>query len=449
LREALGADNLFFDKQIRIGDDDVSLNGRLESDGWHVTARSQSQNMNLKFRLTRSLTQEQAVEQAVGYVTSKAGPQFPAITDEQIRICERLACTDRNAAFVFYLQARLPEDIADRFLEMGAAGNDMGIHALAAVKASQSLECAPFKLRLGEVLVLGKKGRANPTSRSKHPRPSRAWTGHPPLTGQNHFLHRFHFDLGLTIDTSPVSEGTHPMGKLQDKVAVITGGTSGMALATAKLFVEEGAYVFITGRRQQKLDEAVKAIGKNVTGVQGDASNLSDLDRLEPALERRVLFDVLPVLVERRGADAAQLAARQRRFEQVGRVPGTCRSTRTLGVSVLAPRSSGAPPGGIAISVLTGKSATASRRPVSAPSAACRAKRLYCPLCCSRRPTKKFAATSAPMTTRAKMASASAMPRSSLLRRPVMATLRCAESPARSDRPRAAALRRPTSLPQR
>src|SRR5258707_2941688 len=70
------------------------------------------------------------------------------------------------------------------------------------------------------------------------------------------------------------------MGKLKGKVAVITAATSGMALATAKLFVEEGAYVFITGRRKDKLDEAVKAIGRNVTGVQGDAANLADLDRL-------------------------------------------------------------------------------------------------------------------------------------------------------------------------
>jgi NAD(P)-dependent dehydrogenase (short-subunit alcohol dehydrogenase family) len=70
------------------------------------------------------------------------------------------------------------------------------------------------------------------------------------------------------------------MGKLEGKIAVITGATSGMALATAKLFVAEGAYVFITGRRQEQLDKAVKEIGRNVTGVQGDAGSLADLDRL-------------------------------------------------------------------------------------------------------------------------------------------------------------------------
>ena len=66
------------------------------------------------------------------------------------------------------------------------------------------------------------------------------------------------------------------MGKLAGKVAVITGGSSGMALETAKLFVAEGAYVFITGRRQEVLDEAVKAIGRNVTGVRADSANLAD-----------------------------------------------------------------------------------------------------------------------------------------------------------------------------
>ena len=76
------------------------------------------------------------------------------------------------------------------------------------------------------------------------------------------------------------------MGKLGGKVAVITGGTSGMALASARRFVEEGAYVFITGRRQEKVDEAVRLIGRNVTGVRGDASNLDDLDRLFETVKR-------------------------------------------------------------------------------------------------------------------------------------------------------------------
>ena len=76
------------------------------------------------------------------------------------------------------------------------------------------------------------------------------------------------------------------MGKLEGKVAVITGGSSGMALASARRFVEEGAYVFITGRRQEALDEAVRLIGRNVTGVRGDASNLDDLDRLFDTVKR-------------------------------------------------------------------------------------------------------------------------------------------------------------------
>jgi NAD(P)-dependent dehydrogenase (short-subunit alcohol dehydrogenase family) len=76
------------------------------------------------------------------------------------------------------------------------------------------------------------------------------------------------------------------MGKPEGKVAVITGGSSGMALASAKLFVEEGAYVFITGRKQEQLDEAVKLIGRNVTGVRGDAANLDDLYRLLDTVKR-------------------------------------------------------------------------------------------------------------------------------------------------------------------
>jgi NAD(P)-dependent dehydrogenase (short-subunit alcohol dehydrogenase family) len=84
------------------------------------------------------------------------------------------------------------------------------------------------------------------------------------------------------------------VGKLQGKVAVITGGTTGIGFAAAKLFVEEGAYVFITGRRQKELDEAVKAIGDNVTGVQGDVSKLADLDQLfETVKAERRRIDVV------------------------------------------------------------------------------------------------------------------------------------------------------------
>jgi NAD(P)-dependent dehydrogenase (short-subunit alcohol dehydrogenase family) len=70
------------------------------------------------------------------------------------------------------------------------------------------------------------------------------------------------------------------MGKLAGKVALVTGGTSGIGLATAKRFVAEGAHVFITGRRETELAAAVQEIGKNVTGVQGDVAKLTDLDRL-------------------------------------------------------------------------------------------------------------------------------------------------------------------------
>jgi NAD(P)-dependent dehydrogenase (short-subunit alcohol dehydrogenase family) len=75
--------------------------------------------------------------------------------------------------------------------------------------------------------------------------------------------------------------------KLEGKVAVITGGNSGIGLATAQRFVAEGAYVFITGRRQAELDAAVKQIGKNVTAVPGDVANLADLDRLYATVKQQ------------------------------------------------------------------------------------------------------------------------------------------------------------------
>ena len=69
-------------------------------------------------------------------------------------------------------------------------------------------------------------------------------------------------------------------GKLEGRIALVTGGTSGIGLATAKRFVAEGAYVFITGRREKELASAVKSIGGSVTGVQGDVSQIGDLERL-------------------------------------------------------------------------------------------------------------------------------------------------------------------------
>jgi len=76
------------------------------------------------------------------------------------------------------------------------------------------------------------------------------------------------------------------MGKLEGKIALVTGGTSGIGLATARSFMTDGAYVFITGRRAAELAAAVKEIGSNVTGVQGDVSNLGDLDRLFEQIKR-------------------------------------------------------------------------------------------------------------------------------------------------------------------
>ena len=76
------------------------------------------------------------------------------------------------------------------------------------------------------------------------------------------------------------------MNKLQGKIALITGGNSGIGLATAKVFVSEGAHVFITGRRRAELDAAVKDIGENVIGVEGDVSNIADLDTLYDTVKR-------------------------------------------------------------------------------------------------------------------------------------------------------------------
>src|SRR6201993_3698802 len=82
-----------------------------------------------------------------------------------------------------------------------------------------------------------------------------------------------------------MTRGVH-MSKLEGKIALITGGSSGIGFSTAKEFVNEGAFVFITGRRDAELANAAKEIGKNVTAIKGDVSNLNDLDRVFDQIKR-------------------------------------------------------------------------------------------------------------------------------------------------------------------
>ena len=130
--------------------------------------------------------------------------------------------------------------------------------------------------------------------------------------------------------------------KLEGKVAVITGGNSGIGLATARRFVAEGAHVFITGRRQAELDEAVRQIGQHVTGVPGDVSNLADLDRLFATVKRQ--HSRLDVLFANAGFLALARSGRSARSTSTSSSPTTsrgcsspcrrrCRSLRPAGRS--------------------------------------------------------------------------------------------------------------------
>ena len=92
---------------------------------------------------------------------------------------------------------------------------------------------------------------------------------------------------------SGFNEEENTMSLLNNKIAVVTGGSSGIGLATAKRFVEEGAYVFIVGRRQAELDKAVAAIGKDVSAVEADISKLEDLDRLYETVAKKGKIDVI------------------------------------------------------------------------------------------------------------------------------------------------------------
>jgi hypothetical protein len=130
LRSALGEDNLYFETELRLNDADFVLVGRLEKRGWLVTA--QGAGREFKFRLTRNLTRDEAIEQAKGYVETKAGPQFRDLTENERRTCERMAVSNRLNALVFYIQCRLQEDLSDRFLQLGAGGDELAILNFAA-----------------------------------------------------------------------------------------------------------------------------------------------------------------------------------------------------------------------------------------------------------------------------------------------------------------------------
>src|SRR5438105_1662299 len=100
-------------------------------------------------------------------------------------------------------------------------------------------------------------------------------------------------ERGQGTDRSKVITGVTTVGKLHGKVAVITGGSTGIGFAAAKLFIEEAAYDSITGRRQKELDAAVKTIGSDVTGVQGDVAKSADLDRLYEAVKAKGKLDIV------------------------------------------------------------------------------------------------------------------------------------------------------------
>jgi hypothetical protein len=132
LKNALRKTNLFFEGQTTVGESEIVLTGKLESDGWHVNTLSQDPELKLAFRLSRSLTRDQAVEESIAYVESKAGPVFKTLSDNEERMIERMAATNRLQAFVFYIQSRLPEELANQFLALGEAGDELGIQKFAA-----------------------------------------------------------------------------------------------------------------------------------------------------------------------------------------------------------------------------------------------------------------------------------------------------------------------------
>lgn len=136
LQAALGPE-LFFEE---MNGTDLFLIGRLENTGWRVSAKAQD-GTRFKFRLSRGLSKQEAIEQAGSYTKSQLGPVFKTLTENEMRMCERMSINNRNEALVFYIAARLPDALADRFLQLGNKGDELSIlHFAADEKISEIAE---------------------------------------------------------------------------------------------------------------------------------------------------------------------------------------------------------------------------------------------------------------------------------------------------------------------
>ncbi len=124
------------------------------------------------------------------------------------------------------------------------------------------------------------------------------------------------------------------MGALEGKVAVVTGGNSGIGLATAKRFVEEGAYVFITARRQAELDKAVSVIGRSVTAIAGDLTKLDDIDRIAAAI--RTKKGVVDIVVSNAGFDGTEFDRQSHARALRQSIQSQCQGSRFPGAEVVA-----------------------------------------------------------------------------------------------------------------
>jgi hypothetical protein len=131
VREALGEEALYRELEVAEGDAHVLLAGTLAKNGWNISARSQSEDgEDFKFRLPKTLPTEKAIAEAGKYCLEKLGPQFRQLSENEMRMFERVAATNRLSTFALYLQARLPDKLADRFLELGAGGSEFAIQQL-------------------------------------------------------------------------------------------------------------------------------------------------------------------------------------------------------------------------------------------------------------------------------------------------------------------------------